>query len=199
MRFYKIETLVKIFPIKSKLYKDVKIIWLLNKPRKCIISNDNNILSRKALENLNKFLIETDGINEPSSIAYWLKQKGFDTKIIDFDLTKIPLSILDELNNDYYKVFSNSDAYFLSKLNPEICGYINTKYPLFELNNIETIIAELEHEIQQIDKPYKQMIFAALRHSFSNYKTFKQYCHDISDNFFNTYYKSAFVYPYPFK
>ena len=47
MRFYKIETLVKIFPIKSKLYKDVKIIWLLNKPRRYIISNDNNILSRK--------------------------------------------------------------------------------------------------------------------------------------------------------
>lgn len=197
MRFYKIETLVKIFPIKNKLYKDVRIIWLLNKPRKHV--NNNNTLSKKALENLNKFLIETDGIDEPSSIAYWLKQNGFEVKIIGFDLTKIPLSILDELNNDYYKVFSNSDAYFLSKLNPEICGYINTKYPLFELNNIETIIAELEHEIQQIDKPYKQMIFAALRHSFRNYKTFKQYCPDLNDNFFNIYYKSAFVYPYPFK
>lgn len=199
MRFYKIETLVKIFPIKSKLYKDVKIIWLLNKPRKYVISNDNNILPRKVLENLNKFLVETDEIDEPSSISYWLKQKGFDTKIIDFDLKKIPLSVLDELNNDYYKVLSNSDAYFLSKLNPKVCGYINSKYPLVELNNIETIIAELEHEIQQLNKPFRQMIFAALRHSFTNYKTFKQYCPYVNDNFFNIYYKSAFVYPYPFK
>jgi len=196
MNFFKIESKVKIFPFRNKLYKDDTIHWLLKEPREYDLDTfDSNLPYSEMKKNINLFLVEDD---KAKSLAYWLKEKRFPTEVIEFSIEHIPTNIENELMNNYERVITGADGNFLSNMNPSINGYINTNniIDMEEILSIKPILAEIEILISDLRPIDRQLILNSLKYTFNAYH---EYEHKYSDtyNFFERYYKTAFLIPSP--